>query len=104
VNYVTVESCFYAVSIVKRFQVDLSTLEDLTEAYQKAFAERLSSRNKIFGLEYFANQLACDASNPNIEQSIYECFNAYALAMEKLGVSFEKSEQLQKAKFLNLVQ
>jgi hypothetical protein len=102
-NYVTVKSCLDAVAVAERFQVGLATLEELTDAHQQAFTERLNSHNADFGVEYFANQLACDASNPNIEQSISECFNAYALAMDKLGIPFEKAEQLQKAKFLDLV-
>ena len=104
INYVTFKSCINAVSVAESFQVDLVTLEELAVAYQQAFTERLSSNDTTFGVDYYANILACGASNPNIEQSISNCFNAYALAMDKLGVPFEKAEQLQKAKFLDLVQ
>lgn len=101
--HITVKSCIEAVAIAEKFQANLATLEELTAAYQKAFTERLNSHDATFGVEYFANQLACDASNPNIEQSISECFNAYALGMNKLGVPFQKAEELQRAKFLDLV-
>jgi len=102
-SYITLDSCKEAIAIARKYQMDLASIEELKQSHDVAYSEYLHDEHKLYGLAHYANSTAAHAANPITNQSIIECYNSYALAMDKLGQSFTLSEKKQKDKFIELV-
>lgn len=103
VPYVTAPSCVRSLKVAEQYSVGSASVQQLADAYQEAVAGRFEEGVWGLSLEDCANSLSCEAANPNIEQSIHNCFNCYALGMSRLGMTIERAEKLQLEKFIDLV-
>jgi hypothetical protein len=89
--------------VAERYLEGDASQQELIEAYEEAAVEKFGVEAWSLSLEDCANSLSCSAANPNIERSISDCFNGYALGMNRLGMTIKRAEELQLQKFLELV-
>jgi hypothetical protein len=103
VPYITAPACISSLKVAEKFTAGVASVQQLVDAYQEAVAGKFDERALGLSLEDCANSLSCEAANPNIEQSIHNCFNCYALGMRRLGMTIKRAEELQLQKFRDLL-
>ena len=100
---ISIPSCREAYKTAIKFVNDEVSLEVMKAVHFKASCEQGIENGDHLGMEFESDQMAVDVSNPDVFTCIYNCFNRYALDMNRLGYDFEYSERKLKKKFLEIV-
>jgi hypothetical protein len=100
---ISLSSCREAYETAIKFVNDEVSLEVMKAIHFKAACEQGISEDGNSGMEFEADQMAVDVSNPDVHTCIYNCINRYPLGMNRLGYEFEYSERKLKKKFLEIV-
>jgi len=79
------------------------TLEELEKKRYLAACDHTNYTENNYYVNYLADQMAINFSEPNFYDCVYNCYNLYPEAMKIFGYKFDFSQNKINTKFLEFV-